>query len=162
MTARVGRLESRVVRSVLLIAATLLVLSAPAEARKPHRMTFQFATVVAVDYWAKRDIAVACHPQARVFTAAEDSDLQLAYAADGFASVAMLAYVETCTIGITPGADGLRNDRDLAWMYCMEVVHEIGHIAGLGHDYGGVMALGENVVPWGCDHPLKFRRHRRR
>lgn len=151
-------------RAGILFGLLFLTFSAPAQA-KPHRMTFEFAAVVAVDYWAKRGVAVPCHPQQRVFTAPEAVELQRAYVPAGFDRMEMVAYVDACTVGITPEAHALRNDREYAWMYCMEITHEIGHLAGLDHPKPGeiarygVMDPEQNIVPWGCDHPIKFRRY---
>lgn len=128
-----------------------------------HGMTFNFARTVAVDYWAKRDINVPCQSQARVYTYADLEDEMARDKARGTAPYvsAMWSDVATCTVEITPWTDALRSDHDLSWVYCADVAHEIGHLAGLEHEYGGIMNHDLGVVPWGCDHPRKFLRRLR-
>lgn len=111
-------------------------------------MTFDYAVMVASDYWAKRHVTVPCHPKEHLLTEAATADW-------GY-SVDMLADVPHCTVDITPWAEWWRTDPDNESYYCKEIVHEVGHLAGLEHDYGGVMDHDQNVVPWGCDHPRQF------
>lgn len=70
----------------------------------------------------------------------------------------MFADVTDCRIGISRMAAD-----DRYWMpsfYCSGVVHEVGHIDGLTHAYGGVMrADGAGHIPWACEHKRKFLRH---
>lgn len=133
-------------RYLALTILLALTLAAPASARE--HMTFAYARNVAINYWAKRNITVPCQPLAHVFTSDEDAQVQ----AESSEPVNMLADSATCTIDITPLADWYRTHREYAWIYCMEIVHEVGHLAGLEHEYGGVMDSTENIVPYRCDH----------
>lgn len=140
-------------RKAIALALVLMALApvvADAKQKPGHRMTFNFAVLVARDYWAKRDVRVPCAPTARLLTWQDTKDW-------GY-GIAMLADVPACEIEITPWTEPLRQLRDSAWMYCERVVHEVGHLAGLEHEYGGVMAAEPESVPWGCAHPRKFQR----
>jgi hypothetical protein len=136
-----------VAAALLSAALAMCVASNASAAHRTHRMTFEFATLVAVDYWAKRDVTVPCKPAANLLTWKQTKGW-------GY-ETRMLADRPACTVDITPWAD-IADDPDLAWMYCQEVVHEIGHLAGLEHSYGGVMAADPWVVPFGCAHPLRW------
>ena len=130
-------------------------------------MTFEFASWVAVEYLAKRGVTLPCHPRQHLYTNAEDAELQAKYRAAGIATegerVDMTADVETCTVGVTPDLDWYRTEPGYKWIYCRGIVHEFGHLAGLSHPTPetpglAIMDIEQNAVPWGCDHPLKFRR----
>lgn len=136
---------------------TCLLLAAPAHGKRP-RMTFQFAVAVAVDHWTKHGVTVPCRPSRRLLTPDETAALETAY---GY-GIDMAANRRACEVLITPVGGYYRTDPDLAWLYCSDVVHEIGHLAGLEHDDSGIMdpqRRGE-IVPWGCDHPRRFARLR--
>jgi hypothetical protein len=129
---------------------------------KKHRMTFEFASVVAVGYWAKRGLTIPCHPHRRLLTRAENTALQEEYRAAGLIGenegIGMTVDVPSCMVNVTPDLNWYRTQTGFKWIYCQAVTHELGHLAGLGHDYGGIMDFRNGVVPWGCKHPLKFRR----
>lgn len=141
----------------LVLTLAALALAAPAQAKQPrHRMTFEFAALVAVNYWQARGVHIPCHPTAKVLTIAEDDAIQASIPADEHLD--MFAIQATCTIVISPDTAALRTDRDLDWYYCMDVAHELGHLGGLDHDYGGVMNRNQNITPRGCLHPREFLR----
>ena len=119
-------------------------------AERHHRMTFEFASLVAVDYWQARGVEMPCKPIAHVLSAAEDAQVQAELGAD------MLADIPACTVDITPAADSYRLETDLTWTYCAEIVHEFGHLAGLEHAYGGVMGAYVDETPFGCGYPRQW------
>lgn len=135
----------------------LLALVAPGTAagHRHHRpMSFDYAALVAVDYWTKRGVAVPCHPTYYVL---EDADMAVYNARDG-----VNAYIRAsplrCAVLSTRVEDSYRRD-ELAWMFCGDIAHEFGHLAGLAHEYGGIMAADANFAPWGCTHRRAFMRH---
>jgi hypothetical protein len=151
-------------RTLLGALASFLLFAAPATAASRNRihwepqwhhqakpqMTFGFAKAIAVDYWARRGVRVACEPEQMLLSDAETADW-------GF-TPDMLADVPACAVDVTPWAAAWRTMPGERWYYCREIVHEVGHLAGLGHDYGGVMDEDENIVPWSCSHPRRFAR----
>lgn len=139
-------------RRTLATAVLAMALSAPTADARPHRMSFEFARLVAVDYWAQRAVAVPCRPSVALQTTAQADAMSAAW---GF-PVAMWALRDSCQVAVTPMAEVYRTDVDLDWLYCADVVHEVGHLAGLGHEYGGVMNPAENVVPFGCAYPRQW------
>ena len=68
----------------------------------------------------------------------------------------MAADLLACQVLVTPAAEFYRTDRGSHWIYCQEIVHQVGHLAGLTHDYGGVLAQHPAVIPWGCEHPRRW------
>lgn len=156
-----GRTLRPVRRIAILTLALAILWTASAEAnRHRNRMTFSLARTVAIGYWAKHGIKVPCYPRALVYTYADLADQMARDRSRGVSPYiyAMWADVDLCIVKIPPWTDPLKTVHDTAWIYCQEVVHEIGHIAGLEHTYGGVMRAQNGRVPWGCDHPAKFRR----
>lgn len=127
-------------------------------------MTFTVALMIAVSYWGARDIQTPCHPQL-----VNASQVQMA-AWDGTGifengklvakHAGMRAAPWSCTI--YQGALARGQARLYAPPWCAQIVHEVGHIDGLSHAYGGVMsAEGPSRIPWGCWHPQRWmRRHR--
>jgi hypothetical protein len=135
----------------LSVSASLLI-SATASA-DGHRMTFEFASAVAVDYWAQQDRHIPCTPTPYLMSETESD-----HATDAYGSqVDMLSDAPSgCTIDISVTAEAYRTDRDLDWMYCQDIAHEFGHLAGLDDDTGGLMDLPVNVVPFGCAHQRQW------
>lgn len=111
-------------------------------------MTFNFAVIAAKDYWASHGVTIPCRPQRQRLTWANVAGWrQSGYDPD------MITKVETCTVLVHPRAEWYRVHREFAWLYCREVAHELGHLAGLEHDDPRIDAR-----PWGCTHPRKFLR----
>lgn len=133
------------------LAATVLaflLVASPAQARQ-RPMTWDYAANVAVDYWADRGIHVSCHPR---YDTMPDYDYSILAVAD----------LATCTVILSETAEWYGTQREYAWIYCQTVVHEIGHLAGLEHSYGGVMDHEANVVPKACVHQRKARTSKRK
>lgn len=149
-----GRRTVRPVRKLAALVLLFLALPGVAEAKRHERMSFAFARTVAVDYWAKHHVTVPCKPTRRLLSWRESAKLDASFGT----GVSMATYPGTCEVQITRTGATYRTDRDLEWLYCTDVVHEIGHIAGLTHDYGGIMTNPPTGQPWGCDHPHRFRR----
>lgn len=122
-------------------------------------MTFDFAQMVAVDYWAKRNVTVPCHPREKLLT----WDETRSWLDDPASAPDMLADVPTCTVDVTPWAEDSRTVRETASNYCWEITHEVGHLAGLEHVHDGstVMDPDGAPYPYGCTHPKRFLRTRR-
>jgi hypothetical protein len=109
---------------------------------------FALALLIAVHFWGDRNVPIPCHPVA-VMNADERFNLR----------VPMATYASDCRILISHNAE--TTDRIVApETYCMDVVHEVGHIAGLQHTPDGVMAAMTSLddVPYYCRHPRAFRR----
>jgi hypothetical protein len=112
-------------------------------------MHFALALAIAVSFWHARGVEVPCAP-----VAVSGADARLPYDALAPAGkkwrVPMAAW--GCEILISRETGFLRVDA--AADYCLDVVHEVGHIAGLGHTPTGVMALAPtaNDIPWDCSY----------
>lgn len=146
------------------MAAVALLIPATASA---DQMTFDFATAVGIDYWARRNVATPCRPQQRVYTADEIAGQEAELRA---AVVDMLADTAACTIDVLPWAalDESNDSVDRA-NYCFEIAHEIGHLAGLEHpDHTGLTPEQRAFVtgtvmdewgdyPFGCVHPRQWK-----
>lgn len=115
-------------------------------------MTFDYASAVAVDYWAKKDVTVPCQATQRALTWKEVHTFEAYY---GFI-VDMVAYDDSCEIGVSPGAEENRTDPDEDWLYCAEIVHEFGHLGGLDDNSGGIMDEDWTATPFGCAHPRQW------
>lgn len=133
----------------VLLAASLAISASPAQARphRHHRMTFDFAQMAAVNYWAKRDVTIPCHS-----TGIELNDEQFAevVAFYGDDDIAVIYDIPDCTVLFPPET---AHDRHVAPLsYCYAVQYALGYIAGAGE-------AAEHIrnVPWGCLHPFKFR-----
>lgn len=163
----------RIVIAVLVALCLPGALATPANART-HRMTFQFAVMVANQYWLDRGVYVHCHPQADVLGWKEAAAQHLLV--DDPTTPEMVADVPACTVDVMPWTDEWRTDPDLDQDYCWDIVHEVGHLAGLEHPGtpaaarlpadvqamlpDTVMNLDGASYPYGCTHPRKFLRHR--
>jgi hypothetical protein len=132
------------------VVLTLLAGATPASAE--HRMTFEYASAVAVDYWTDHGFAVPCQPTLSFMSEAESDHANDVYGGQ----VDMLTDPASCSIDISVTAEAYRTDRDLDWLYCEDIVHEFGHLAGLDDDAGGIMDSESNVVPFGCAHQRQW------
>lgn len=130
-------------------------------------MTTALALLVAWTFWSSQGVAPSCQPQ--VEWTREDVTLKYGFV------VAAWAEVERCTMVITPFSWGgctnkyrypygdCNYHRDSSyWAYCSDVVHEAGHLWGLGHtddDYSVMSRYGPDWdhIPIGCKQPKKFR-----
>lgn len=120
-------------------------------------MNFTVALMIAVSYWGARDHPTPCHPVALRVTSAQMAAFDiLDPSTQGAAD--MRTDTARCTIYIGPEGAALRTlDEPAGFSYCAEIVHEVGHIDGLGHEHGGVMNPdGSGHVPWACLHPHRF------
>lgn len=107
-------------------------------------MTFAVAAAIAVSYWGARDMPPTCNPQPYPISQAAMSVF------DGQDGVQAVARAEqgTCRVLIAPRLAVIRR-RDPVW-YCTIIVHEIGHLHGLSHAYGGVMSPELSHIPAAC------------
>lgn len=115
-------------------------------------MKFALALLIAAHFWADRGVTIPCHP-----VAIEGRDAVMPLNAFG-RPTPTAADVQGCAIYISANGAFLRHAGP-GW-YCMDVVHEIGHLAGLSHTPRGLMApaLGVEDMPYDCQHWRSFRR----
>jgi hypothetical protein len=114
-------------------------------------MNFALAITIAVSFWGARGVQVPCQP---VAVPGADAQLPMAYGSP----IPMAA--QGCRILISSQGTWLRKAGP-AW-YCGDMVHEVGHIAGLPHSEKGLMApvLDFENIPYECVHWKRFaRRH---
>lgn len=106
--------------------------------------------MIAMNFWGDRHVNVPCTP-----VAVPGADAQMPKYRFGITDVwtvsAMAADAQGCRILISEYGAMVRSI-DPA-LYCADVVHEVGHIAGLEHRDDGVMnaQLDENRI-WDCAH----------
>lgn len=117
-------------------------------------MYFALAAAIAVSFWGARGVDVPCTP---VAISGADARLEVrgAYGLRDTAAMGTLG----CTILLSNYAAYTR--RTDPGLYCAEIVHEVGHIAGLGHRNDGVMneTVEDNAI-WDCAHWKAYARHR--
>ena len=108
-------------------------------------MTFALALLIATVFWTGNGVAPTCHPNA----------VQLDHQITGYAyPVGAVAVRQTCTAEFS-----LDTVEDEPWRRCQAMVHEVGHLFGLQHVTGGIMAADPaGYVPEACEHPRKFRK----
>lgn len=119
-------------------------------------MTFALAAAIAVSFWGARGVTVPCTP-----IPVSGADAQLPGVQ--FPGTTLMQTADMGALGCRvllskQAAYWRRTEPDY---YCAEVVHEVGHIAGLGHRDDGVMnaRLERNRI-WDCAHWKAFaRRH---
>jgi hypothetical protein len=118
-------------------------------------MHFALALAIAVSFWGARGVTVPCQP-----TAVPGSDAALQSEWHGYAFTEPMATADGCRILLSRYGSALRHA--LPALYCADVVHETGHLAGLGHTPTGLMAeeLDEGDEPYDCVRWRAFaRRH---
>jgi len=140
-------------RLALGLAVAALMTGAPAA--QAHEMTWDFAVLVARDYWQQRGYELPCEPVPYLLSDAEDAEWQARYVEVYGTEFDMAADLAACRVLITPYAEWMRTDED-GWTYCAEVAHEFGHLIGLGHDHGGIMDHAEGMSPFGCNFPRQW------
>jgi hypothetical protein len=115
-------------------------------------MNFALALSIAVSFWGARGAPVSCHP---VAVPGSYADLILPKDQWGFPA-AMGAVPGTCTIYISSAATTYRHDRIMRATYCMDVVHEVGHIVGKPHSADPTSIMyrdaDDRYAPWDCWH----------
>jgi hypothetical protein len=119
---------------------------------------FALALLIAVHFWGDRNVPIPCHPVA-VMNADAELPPDPVWGERFNLRVPMATYARDCRILISHNAE--TTDRIVApETYCMDVVHEVGHIAGLPHTPDGVMAAVTSLddVPYYCRHVRAFRR----
>lgn len=115
-------------------------------------MKFALALLIAVHFWHARNVEVPCHP-----VAVENADALLPRDAYYGQIATMGSEAEGCRV-LIPHQDNIALAAS-NW-YCMDVVHEVGHLAGLQHTPTGVMAEYTlfTDMPYDCQHWRAFRR----
>lgn len=111
-------------------------------------MHFALALVIAVNFWGARGVHVPCHP-----VPVSGADAMLAKDQWGYPEA--MAATSGCRILISSISGAQRHMREVAPYYCGEVVHEVGHLAGLPHTPTGLMT-GDVIywewLPYDCIH----------
>lgn len=120
-------------------------------------MTFTLALMIAVSYWGARDIQTPCHPYPVAASRAEMAAIPTELGVGAY----MAAEQTDCQILVSPLANRDVQPGGAYITYCTAIVHEVGHIDGLGHTSSGVMTPYGGYQPWGCVHPRRWlQRHR--
>lgn len=116
-------------------------------------MKFALALLIAVHFWDARNVHVPCHPVPVIA-----ADAVLPKDRWGLPAV-MGAIPDGCRIFISSAGAAQRTQAPI-W-YCADIVHETGHLAGLGHTPTGVMSpklQWGTDIPYDCQHWRAFRR----
>lgn len=123
-------------------------------------MRFVIAVAIAVSFWHARGVEIPCHPVPVVNADALLPKGEWGWPAD-------MGATSGCRILLSNGGSVSRvaaPDR-----YCTEIVHEVGHLAGLPHTEHGVMSPvieDDSDIPYDCKHwqaaarRLGFKPHR--
>lgn len=119
-------------------------------------MKFALALAIALHFWGARGVDVPCAP---VPVSGADAQLpRLQFPGTRLTQTADMG-ATGCRVLLSSHAAYLRRHEPA--YYCAEVVHEVGHVAGLPHRDDGVMnaRLEENAI-WDCAHWKAYaRRH---
>lgn len=111
-------------------------------------MYFALALAIAMNFWTARHVPVPCTP-----VPVPGADARMPKDAFGF-TAPMLAV--GCQVLLSGEAVEVRKMSPP--LYCADVVHEVGHVAGKHHTAAGIM--GERVgladVPYDCWHWRTF------
>jgi hypothetical protein len=111
-------------------------------------ISFAAALAIGTAFWSAHNVHVPCHPQPEITAEAAMPTV------NGIPAEMATYGVSTCRIMIGPTA--LAFQREYPDYYCGEIVHELGHIAGLEHtaSHGimdAVQILGTtDWIPKGC------------
>lgn len=109
-------------------------------------MRFALAVAIAINFWSARGVDVPCTP-----VAVPGADAQLPLDSWGV-PFPMATLTDGCRILLSRQGGALRVDAPV-W-YCAEIVHEVGHLAGLPHSARGIMAatVYADALPHDCEH----------
>lgn len=117
--------------------------------------------LIAVSFWGARGVEVPCHPQithvsAATWAAWDANDRKADPTWPG-------AYMRAtaCKDGgkIYLSRQARRDRRRNPTQFCRAFIHEMGHVAGLGHAPGVMDARGNGHLPWVCVDPKGLWRH---
>jgi hypothetical protein len=143
-------------RLLAITLATLAMAAVPAPANAQHRMTYEYASAVAIEYWAERGVTVPGKPTLRIWPEAEWAEFENHYP-PGY-GVYAVADIKGNQVWLNPLLEHYRRDPQSAWIYGQTIAHEFGHLAGLEHsdDPDSLMAPSPWVVPFGIAHPRQY------
>lgn len=120
-------------------------------------MHFALAVAIAVSFWGARGVQVPCQP---IPVSGADAQLPADRLPAEYGGYPVpMAAAPGCRILISRGGSSFRHNRDMAPWYCAYVVHEVGHLAGLGHTQAGLMTDGElfwEWIPYDCVHWKRY------
>lgn len=119
-------------------------------------MYFALAVAIAMSFWGARGVDVPVTPTA---VSGADARLQVVSSIGGYVNVADTAAMGTLGSTVFLSSYAAYQRRAEPELYCAEVVHEVGHVAGLPHRDDGVMneVLERNAI-WDCAHWKAFAR----
>lgn len=114
-------------------------------------MNFALALAIAISFWGDRGVQVPCTP---TVVAGRNADRVLPKDQWGLPAEAG-ADQARCIVYISSQGQLYRRLKDMKQTYCMNVVHEVGHLAGIPHSETiGLMSAetDDRFAPWDCWH----------
>lgn len=123
-------------------------------------MHFALALAIAVSFWGARGVPITYQPTAVTGPYAD----KILPKDEWGIPAAMGTLPDTRTIYIASYASAFRYESDMRVTYCMDVVHEVGHLGGRPHsdDPTSIMSRvpDDRYAPWDCVHWRSFaKRH---